>query len=125
MHLLYTMTKSAIAIGHLALPFPPLHRKRKSEKREIRKRFMRTSIRSTPYTMAACSLSPLPLHLSLQHSKVPSGPHFQINPIDSYSYSIKYIKADRLSAYVEMLVVNESKVEFGYMDASYPFKGRP
>jgi len=34
-------------------------------------------------------------------------------------------KADRLSAYVEMLVVNESKVEFGYMDASYPFKGRP
>jgi hypothetical protein len=34
-------------------------------------------------------------------------------------------KANRLSAYVEMLVVNESKVEFGYMDASYPFKGRP
>jgi hypothetical protein len=24
-----------------------------------------------------------------------------------------------------MLVVNESKVEFGYMDASHPFKGRP
>ena len=23
-----------------------------------------------------------------------------------------------------MLVVNESKVEFGYMDASHPFKGR-
>jgi hypothetical protein len=41
---------------------------------------MRTSIRSTPYTMAACSLSPLPLHLPLQDSKVPSGPHFQINP---------------------------------------------
>ncbi len=31
MHLLYNMTKSAIAIGHLALPFLPLHRKRKSE----------------------------------------------------------------------------------------------
>ena len=24
-----------------------------------------------------------------------------------------------------MLVVNESKVELGYMDASHPFKGRP
>jgi hypothetical protein len=31
MHLLYNKTKSAIAIGHLALPLPPLFRKRKSE----------------------------------------------------------------------------------------------
>jgi hypothetical protein len=30
--------------------------------------------------MAACSLSPLPLHLPLQDCKVPSCPHFQINP---------------------------------------------
>ncbi len=85
MHLLYSMTKSAVAIGHLALPSPPLHRKSKSEnplniscKRNTW--FMRTSIWSTHYTMADCSLSALPLHLPFQDSKEPSGPNFQINP---------------------------------------------
>ncbi len=43
---------------------------------------MRTSIRSSLYEMAACSLTPcLPLHnLTLQDSKVPAGQHSQINP---------------------------------------------
>jgi hypothetical protein len=47
--------------------------------------------------------------------------HSELQRLKSY----RCCAADRLSAYVEMLVVNESKVEFGYMDASYPFKGRP
>jgi hypothetical protein len=35
------------------------------------------------------------------------------------------MKANRLSADVEILVAKESKVEFGYMDAPYHFKGQP
>jgi hypothetical protein len=90
MHLLYNMTKSAIAIGHLALPFPPLHRKRKSENPlNISCKRNTQAIHAYQHPVHSLhddGLLAVAIATSLASSRFQgafrraSGPHFQIDP---------------------------------------------